>query len=216
LSATREDTKKVDPILLKGRNPRQIQFYCNKNDKRELYSAFAHNRIRVKRSKFEYLLPSIDYVLNKESASLIPHWIGRKYFRPAFPDEFNSRMKSGGKTAKSISKLLKKISGKVEDLYIKIEPMQEISSEKGSKGNYIEEYDVIILATIPTEFYDDPKVRIDIQDKINNLGAKLCSCNGIQVIDSNADSEENITLADISPMSLWDFDYLSVSDEISE
>lgn len=187
---------KPDPRYSKGKNSRLLHFRIGT----DCYQARAHNRITVPRRMLEKEKPNPKFILDADTKDLIPYWIGKKYFRTAFPDEFNKRLEPA---LRKISKALKKDSDDIEELYILLDPMEEL--EEGA------EYQVMLIATVSK---DEISIIESVQDTVNKIAGDMNDCDGIKVRKPHAIRNKDVSLADIQEMDIWDvYDYLSVSDE---
>lgn len=180
-----------------GRNPRVLHFQVSDN----YYKIHHHNRLAINRNILENEKPSNEINLDASLLILIPRWVGKKYFRLALPDNFESRITD--KNRKKITNIIAENADDIEEIYIRLNTRAELN-------NSDENYKVILLATISNSGVE----LAEIQEVIDKIAAHLNECPGIQVIESKAEYDEKISLANVKEMDEWDcYNYLSNSVE---
>ncbi|BAY10409.1 hypothetical protein [Calothrix sp. NIES-2098] len=193
-----------DDSLFWGRNPRKFQFINSSN---QLYEISIHDRTRIDRKHLLDIYPDQERMLPGDVIKQICLWLSKRYFRAAFPDEFNLRIK---KIQNSIRDKIKKKSQNITAVYIQVSDNELPSDQK---------YQIIITATMHSTTYENTDLREEAQKTIDYLASRLDSCAGIEVLDSLVVSEAGISIDDLRILKRWDYDYLSFGadtpDEIS-
>lgn len=181
--------------LFSGRNPRKFQFLCQSG---QLYEISIHDRFSISRRLLLSNAPDIRKPA-KDVIKQICLWLSKRYFRAAFPDSFNNRIKQG---QEAIRNKLKKTGQQITAIYIAV-----IDEELQPH----EVYEIDIRATMQCEAYKNPDLRREAQDTINLIASKLDQCEGIEVLDNSVVSEAEVSIDDLRILKRWDYDYLSYS-----
>lgn len=197
---------KKNGSLFWGRNPRRFQFLTQSEEL--LYEISIHDRFFINRNLLLCNKPGTQQILLKDVVRQISLWISKRYFRAAFPDNFNNRINK--KAQEAIRNRLKKDSEEITAIYISVSD-DELESD--------EVYQIIIRATMQLEAYKNTDLHRKSQETIDIISAKLSQCEGIDVIESYVVSEAEVTVDDLRLLKRWDYDYLSYSadtpDEIA-
>jgi hypothetical protein len=189
---------KTDGRLLHGKNPRRLHFEYNGKS----YETRAYMRLITPRpALLEFSVGSVP-ALPKKLTSQIANWIGKRYSRAAFPDEFNKRV--GTKRA-AIANAVDKDHEFLRAILIRVEPQTaELPANQA--------YEVLLTGIMAQADYDNPVKREPCQAVISELESLLSDCDGIDVEDCRLCPDTKISLADLDYLVEWDFDYLSIAD----
>lgn len=160
-----------------------------------------HDRVLVDR---RYLLdekPDNSRAFEAENVRRLCRWVSRRYIRAAFPDAFNSRVKSvlDGLTEPKTD--LSKQSDLITGVYLRV-------SERELEPD--EDYEIMIWAVMRPHIYDDPEKNSAGQRLLNLIEAELSSCPGIEILECELKSEQDMTLDHLHEWKRWDFDVLSL------
>lgn len=106
-----------NPLYLNGRNPRILHIPAmNLKGAESILEIIIQDRFRVMKNFFQRLYPDNSIWLKDRYVGLLAGWIAKRYERPAFPDEFNSRLKI---VDKRLEKLFKSDSSRlITGIYI--------------------------------------------------------------------------------------------------
>lgn len=146
--------------------------------------------------------------LSDDTVRLLVRWVSRKYFRAAFPDNFNRRIDR--KTEGKIKKFLSKSAGQLKEIHI------NVSSEELRED---EVYKIAVLCVGDPEHAnetDSHQATLRIGDDLEKL---LSHCDGIEVTTCDVRFPNEITLEDVDPpVKRWDFDSITIrqSDSIDD
>ncbi len=179
-----------------GKNPRKFQFLSNS----QLYEASVHDRFTILRSLLLGHKPDAERPLEHEVARQICLWLSKRYFRSAFPNSFNDRIK---RAESVIRKELQKRGQDITAIYILVGD-DELSDRP---------YRIIIKATMKCEKYENATLREDAQGAVDKVGVEIDNCEGIEVLDSSLVSEAEISIDDLRLLKRWDYDSLSFSKD---
>ena len=179
-----------DKSCKNGKNPRKLHL---ENDE-QLFEFNIHNRFFVKKvllSGFDF--PDVLYKLTNDNKKILKKWLGNRYTRAAFPDEFNKRLFNT-----RISKFIEKsISAKVSHIFFEVE-------DRELQNNEI--YELNIMVVVDTENNNE-------KEKIEDAYAEFFDAieginNTLRVV-----TENEITLKDLRNYKRWDKDSISFSKQ---
>ena len=106
-----------DKSCKNGKNPRKLHLENNE----KTFEFIVHNRFFVKKEKLsDYKFTDSNElgILTAENKKILKKWLGNRYIRAAFPDEFNKRL---SKTNINKKLLDKTISSKVSHIFFEVE-----------------------------------------------------------------------------------------------
>ena len=173
-----------------GRNPRKLHLENNG----QILEFIIHNRFFVKKDSlvgFEF--SDVLFELTQDNKKILKKWLGNRYTRAAFPDEFNARLAKA-----RVSKLTEKdISSRVSHIFFEVEDI-ELSSE--------EIYQLNVMVVVDNSGDVDKNA---IED------AYFKAFDNIEGIESNLRvvTEDEITLKDLHNYKRWDKDSISFSKQ---
>ncbi len=184
-----------------GKHPRTLHFPITSAGDEAWWSASIHDRYRFNRDLVE-THEIHTWVEDHLQLKTIIAWIVARYNRIAFPDAFDKRWKI---KRKDLEKLIKKLSYG-SDLFLLLEPRYE---ELPDTENYRVE---VALLMKELDYLDATKLsthKLSLTG-INNI---LKGCDGIIVASKPVIyTPTDMTLADLSDLTRWDYSYLSFRD----
>lgn len=179
---------KIDGNCEYGKNPRTL--HLSHKDCDYLFSV--HNRFFVKKddiNSFEFANEKI--ALTLDDKKVMKRWLGRRYTRAAFPDEFNKRLKCGT-SAKIVGK---EISANVSHVFFDV-------CDDELPDN--QDYDLNVLIVVNNHL-DQAK-----RDEIENKYFEAFSVKGIN-LNLFVVNEDEVTLKDLKSYRLWEKEGVSIS-----
>lgn len=191
----------ADGNYLHGKNPRLIDIPIGERH----YRCCCHDRTRILRAALASCAPSEIHTLDGVAIGLLREWVAKRYVRPAFPDKFNSRTKTGAQ-GKAIRRLLEKHGHLFRDLYLFCDPLDR-ELDQG------ETYRVALWPTMATADHENPLLKEQANKACIELEAAMSGCLGVEVTACELRNESQITLDDLRYFNAWDFDYLTHRDE---
>jgi hypothetical protein len=191
--------KKIDGSLTFGKNPRKLHFSIKQNNEERYFEIQINEKFRTPRSCLENTLPGADCQLDRPLTHLIARWVGKRYTRPSFPDEFELRI-SAGDVRNKMKKCLTQYGTDILGIFIAVE-QEEMPPEQC--------YNVILRAIISLEAAEDEGRETVAMMGTTMLQALLNQCAGINVIDAGICSVNEFTYEDMLNSSRWDYDYIS-------
>ena len=179
-----------DGNLKNGKNPRRLQLIHNDLT----LTFFIHDRFFIKKE----ICSSLNFTeadrLEEDNIRILKKWVGHRYTRSAFPDEFNKRLAS----SKNFSKIAsKEISEQISHIFFDVEDKELISEE-------IYHLNVLIV----TEANENKKS--EIEDKY----FEALDVNGVEV-KIHAVSEDEVPLSMLRKYKRWEKDSYSLKGEVA-
>ena len=171
-----------------GKNPRKLHL----ENEKQILEFVIHNRFFVKKESlvgFEF--SDVLFELTPDNTKILKKWLGSRYTRAAFPDEFNKRLKNA-----KIEKITEKgISSKVSHIFFEVED-RELSYEEIYQLNVmvvVDNSDDVDKNAIEDAFFE-------VFDNIEGIETNL------RVV-----TEDEVTLKDLQNYKRWDKDSISFS-----
>jgi hypothetical protein len=113
--------------LTGGKNSRILHLDWNSRNGVKNIELRAVEKRRLSKYSLAGVLPDASYELDEKNLATFRFWLGARYDRAAFPDEFNNRL-SKTKIAEDIIKILKPLGSLVTGVYIRISTHDELPS----------------------------------------------------------------------------------------
>lgn len=180
-----------------GRSPRRLHLENNN----QIIEFIIHNRFFVRKdslASFEFSDTLFD--LSNDNKKILKKWLGNRYTRAAFPDEFNNRL-SNSNASKIVEKSL---SSKVSHIFFDVEDV-ELSSEESYELN------VLVVLDFDSMYKENPDLNEQtVKAKYEKDFTEAFKTDGIEVF-LRVVSEDEITLKDLQNYKRWDKDNISFS-----
>jgi hypothetical protein len=189
--------KKLNSRFTNGMNCRTFHFECNGRK----YEVTAQRRLETPRNLLEKKSAKIQ-PLSRDLTANLAHWLSKRFYRPAFPDEFNRRL---ALVANDIREKLDADHSLLKSIFIKIHPSEELPDEA--------EYAVSLVGMMSNAEYAITDSRERSQAVLDALETFLNDCKGVAVVDSQLSPQEAINLTIFDDHVPWDFDYLTFRDQ---
>lgn len=189
-----------DGTLRHGKNPRRLVIDVNMGRKLKVFETSVHDRVLLDRRVLLDHRPDASRTIVRETVSLIARWIVKRYYRAAFPDAFNERLRPAHRRFQNI---LSKGGSKISGIYLKLD------EEELAPGQI---YNVFAVATLPVEHYQHASTRGAAQECFDALAAAMNDCEGVAVEDHHLVSEPDFSLDELKRLKRWDWDDLSIRE----
>jgi hypothetical protein len=196
-------TAKLDGTKTKGKNPRCLQLYMDVNGEEKLYEISVHEKYRDQRSLLEQGNPEVSCCLSQRDIRIMGRWAGKRYHRPAFPTAFNNRLSDSAK--RKFRKAIEDYGAEVSGIFIFFESECELSDN--------EPYRIIVRVVTPRTILEDDREEQTISTLVAKLWEAFALCSGIEVKELKSESESEFSLEDWNSSKVWDYEYLSVSED---
>ncbi len=182
-----------------GKSPREIDFQIRVDGCDTSFIGHASDRYHIDRRILETITPDPQSHLPSESVSLLRSWLAQRYNRSAFPDVFLNRLEQ---VKDNIESILNREGAEISAILIGIKPDDVDVRED-------ESYEVNLYAVMPVNLYKQASLRTKAQLVIDQLGKLFRKCGGIQLVDAEVRSENEVTLDDMRYLKRFTTDYLS-------
>jgi len=188
--------------LFHGKNPRRLQFTTTVERRDQLYSVNIIEKTRLNRQILLQGLPDGRIQIDAATIDLLARWTGKRYTRPAFPDEFNERCRPA---AKRVNARLKAKGHLITGLFLQLDSYEELPPRQ--------DYRIILRATALPETCDDLEQERVVLSLISDIEKALNDCAGVMVAEVALDSERDLSLYELRFVRRWDYDFLSYRED---
>jgi hypothetical protein len=189
-----------DGNFFSGKNPRRLQMRIERLGTESLYELNINERLPVPRS---FLAEAQDQPSGSLSAGdlvVFRRWLGRRYYRSAFPTEFNERCRPAQIFA---AEKLKKQGKLITSVYLQLDPRYE--ELDGSQ-----KYRVFVHLTVLPETANSPEPLEQALEAQSLFEKAFARCDGIELLGVQVISEAEFSLRDVQECVRWDHsDYIS-------
>jgi len=188
-----------DKSCKNGKNPRKLHLVNNE----QIVEFIIHNRFFVKKeSLLEFKFSNDLFELNSDNKKILKKWLGNRYTRAAFPDEFNNRLRRS-----KISKLVDKVfSSKVSHIFFEVEDV-ELSPDESYELN------VLIVLDFDSIYKENPDLDEEkTKDEYEKKFTEAFETDGIDLF-LQVVSEDDVTLKDLKKYKRWNMDSVSYSKQ---
>jgi len=198
------EVRSPDALCQNGRNPRQLHIQSMGPRNATSWLEFSiHDRFRIRKDALLALTPDETLQLSGPDVQLLSRWIAKRYTRPAFPDEFNERLRS---VDKRLEKLMKgQTAQPVTGIFL------DVVDQELPDG---EPYAIAVRITAKESAYDDERLRGLLDDFEDRLSSIIDACDGVVIADDDIRHmpEEDLTLAELRRFKRLDKDYRSLPE----
>ena len=186
-------------LFQNGRNPRRLHIQSiGPQEIKQWLEISIHDRFRVQKEGLANLAVDETTRLTIDDAELLRRWIARRYTRPAFPDEFNLRLK---RVDEKLENLFKSEAGKLlTGIFL------DVIDDEIPQG---EQYNIEVRITTKAEIWEDDQQYKILDEFEEQFLSIFDNCKGISVSDIQTLPEEDITLADLRQFKQLEKDYRS-------
>jgi hypothetical protein len=184
-----------------GKHPRYLDFPMLIGGSEHYYEAHATARFLVDRRLLLEITPDINAALAPQMLDVARRWLAARYTRVAFPDELNARLDSADK---KLDRAMKRLNRHLSAVYCSLNSREDLPTS--------ESYKMGIIGVMPVEHYKDPTARGEAQKSLDTLATAIRGCRGIEVIEADLRSEEDITMDACRYLMPLNFTYLSLRD----
>jgi hypothetical protein len=195
LVARRLDTDTPDGNFTHSKSHRSLQVATSASGVRRVYAMAIDERGRASRRLLTRERPAGQ--LETENADVLRRWLGGRYDRAAFPNEFARRSDAA---SKEMHKALARGALDLSGIFL------SMTSEELPPGR---DYEVTVIGTMGRGEFTEGDRLVAAMGAVDRFAAELDSCPGITVVHSSVVSEETFTLADLHDYQRWDVDYVT-------
>jgi|GEM_PF-2002863 len=196
----------TNPGLTDGKSSRFLHLEAFMDTAAQGFAAVAWNKARIGRESLAVELP--DGTISIPSGTLrgMVRWIGDRYTRTGFPDEFVLRTKS---IEKQLTKLMKNEGSAFWRILVSLDSFDELPAES--------EYAMDCVCVVLPEFWEDSVTQKRALAAGDTLKALIQKCQGIQLGGFEVDTSDELPLSYLHQYRPWDvFNFLTHRDLLKE
>lgn len=206
------------PLLTGARNPRKLHLTYSDIDGSEVCLELSPANKKIisnKQLMMETMFPETSLVLTNENKRCLKQWLASIYGRPAFPNEFENRIKKEHRRKKveqHLSKILNKDRIKPDALFFDLGNFrhEELAESQPYVLNIFVVYDTL---------QNGVQARVDAEEIANEIKALFHDAYGrpevsneIALEDCIAIADTVFTLASIKTSDQWRLEYISLQE----
>lgn len=202
----------TDGNLTGGKNSRRLQLDLNYKDDVHHVELCASEKRRLPKTALDTVLPEQAYTLDAKNLATLRFWLGARYNRAAFPDEFNNRLRKT-KVSDDIIKTLKPLGNLITGVYAQLDTQEELPAESPTQPYRA----YLFLAFEPgDEPLESAKKADEAAAAIADAFARCCfdkhseQWSWIELKDCVAISEDELTVAQAKRLQQLSLEYLSL------
>ncbi len=122
-------------------------------------------------------------------------WLGRRYYRTVFPDQFVERLNP---RRRAIRKIQARAGDRLAGIYVRLAETEELSPE--------ETYHLIVWTIAASKYVSEADFSRFVYEVHKPLVDAINSVNGIEVVSNNPQSDLYFNLKDLKQLDLFDLD----------
>jgi hypothetical protein len=195
--------KRLDNSFRNLANPRTLHFEML-DDSRDRHAVEANvwSRGFIPREELTQRSPSSDWSVPAAEMGLLADLFARRYTREAFPDEFMRRFAVAEPV---LAQLVTRNQDTIHDLYLKVEPFDELPRTDPDQNPYSVTMYVLIANALAA---DAGARKVFSKSHVPNVKKALRSCSGIEVEDVIVIDTDEMSVGLVAELVRWDHDPL--------
>lgn len=188
----------VDGSLTNGKNPRILHFLGKNSDLAKHLQLVIHEKYFLPREHLVTLIPEENISLESESLEILIRWLANRYTRTAFPDAFNLRVRN---VVPKIKTILKQYGNNTYGLFVRLNTYKELDSG--------EIYKLFFYILFNPKHNENSSAIDEFDNCLEKISQQLSGLPGVEVIQSQRLSIDDISHFEYLKLKKWDFDYIS-------
>jgi len=189
----------ADGNKTRGKNPREIHITIEDGMSKIVFRSFVDERERFPREILLPLTPDRSSWISKPDLRAIRRWLAKRYFRSAFPDQFNERLNVNRGAIRGRAKTG---AEHIDSMWIVLDTREELGPGA--------DYEIHVSALMTDSDFARPACREEAQRCFDDIVALVDGCPGITVKAEALEPESSFTLADVRVTDRWDLDDLTI------
>jgi hypothetical protein len=194
---------------LHGKSSRTLHLEFTKCGQQIFIELNAACKIEIDKRRLAIFQPDVDFSISSDNLSTLRTWLSARYRRAAFPDAFNERFASTGLKDK-FEKLGKKYGDLISAIGFKIDGGDNVERATGDAYKLIT---LFVYKSVGDIEKDMDRADQMVEELEAFVASKSIENEGIVLVGTIAQSEEQVTIATYRTFSLLDFDYLSMRNQ---
>lgn len=198
-----------------SKNSRKLHLDWHHADSVRHIELRASAKCRVPKIALADVLPNDSYKLDEKNLLTLRFWLGARYNRAAFPDEFNNRLGST-KVGDDIVKILKPLGSLVTGIYIWLDTQEELPGKNPTPPYRVTMFLAFEPGDEPLESADKADAAAEaIADAFGNrcFDEKTEQWNWIELKDCVGISEDELTVSQAKKLQQLSLEYLSLRSD---
>lgn len=190
--------------------PRAWHFEMSRAGQTVQRELLARTAFPIPRADLEVLQPWSEAAIPDRYAREFAPWLGVRWNRPGFPDEFNERLRT---IQSKVKRAAARVSPLMRALLVDIDPFDETPREQAIP------YEVMLCALMEHQEFEKNDSRRRVQDAIDQIAALMRGCRltdgspAFAVTQSAARSMATMSVAEYNDYKSFGFEELSLRDE---
>lgn len=200
----------VDGNCTHSKNPRRLHLLVKRGDTDVCLELWAKDKCLIPKQELFEFEPNNEFTLSGKESLTLQRWLAARYYRSAFPDEFDSRLKQTG-LYKAIIKILKPLGHHIIAAFFDIDHEENVERDP----NDVYTLTIYLLYSTENDPLDAERVTQEAAQSISKTFRKLCFdadsntwCN-IELMDCLPIADVVITYAQSQSLKKWNIDHLS-------
>jgi hypothetical protein len=194
-----------------AKNPRQLHLSCKTSGTDTFVELRACEKVTLKKEVLENYAPDTSIVMTANDKLVLQKWLGLRYDRSAFPDEFVKRLEEKG-AAERLKKILEPHGQHLIAVFFDVDHGEE--KERTGPADLYNLYVVVLYSTA-----EDPGAARTAAEIAAGAIRKLFreryldpakGWQSIELDGCDAIADEGITYAQAARLKPWNMDYLSL------
>lgn len=196
----------TNPGLTDGKSSRYLHLEAVQESGNQGFYAQAWNKARIDRASLAAESPDTTISIPLGTLRGMVRWIGDRYTRTGFPDEFVMRTRS---IEKSLIKLMKKEGSAFWRILVSLDSFDELPPDA--------EYAMDCVCVVHPEFWEDSAKQGKARAAGDALKALIEKCEGIQLGEFEVNTSDEFPLSYLHHYRPWDvFNYLTHRDLLKD
>ena len=202
----------MQPAWKYGKDPRRLQFEVTHREEPLLLNVFPADRAFVDRISLAGLTPEATLTASSATVRLVTQWLAKRYSRPAFPDNFNRRLRP---VEKKIGPIFKANTKYIDQIFLRVDPAdEELAGD--------EPYTVMLWLVMKDDLWRNEANKRQSAAAVEKLKGLFLDTEGkhlvagIQLLECELKSESHVSLDDIRELKPWNYDYITHRDESAD
>lgn len=189
-----------------GKSSRFLHLEAVRDSAVQGFAALAWNKARIDRASLAEESPDLTLSFRSGILRGMVRWIGDRYTRTGFPDEFVMRTRS---IEKPLIKLMKKEGAAFWRILVSLDSFDELSTDA--------DYTMDCVCVVHPEFWDDSGTQDQARAAGDTLKALIENCEGIQLDEFEVNTSDELPMSYLHHYRPWDvFNYLTHRDLLKD
>jgi len=185
----------------RGKVARKLRLALEVRGTPRTHELFAPLRFQIPRSQLEAIRPCDDINLPTDHLRVLAYWLALRFFRVAFPTEFNNRL---GNRQRRIRTILEPIAEQLDSVLYALEDDRELPAD--------ELYRIVVVLLAKEDALDNDEMREQCDRALALIEEVFEACPGIELDAENSGvrSDSEFTMQEARYFNTWGFEDMSL------